>query len=125
MLKVLNSVITNRIVYWLLHWIWTPSFLNVTPTSLINRNKYNNSFAAYNNTNNSAFIINIITISCLLTFQTTNPPNNLIANAYKLFRSGILSAKNALLATSKISPSPNYNASPLVRYRYAITLSAA
>ena len=51
-----------------------------TPYSVNKRNIYNNSLTVYNSANNSAFIVNIITVSCLLTLYRIKPPNNLIIN---------------------------------------------
>ena len=59
------------------HVTWQDNPLRVTVTKY---NTYKESLTAYNNTNNSAFIINIITVFCLLTLHKIKPPNNLITN---------------------------------------------
>src|SRR6266704_3202534 len=52
------------------------------------------SFAVYNRVNNSAFILNVVTISCLFALYAISPPNNFIIYPYKL----LLSTNNILLA---------------------------
>ena len=56
------------------------------------------SFTIYNRANNLAFILNIITISCLFTFQVISPLNSFIIYSYKLFLLTKLSINNILLA---------------------------
>ena len=45
------------------------------------RNIYRDSLTVYDNINNSAFIINIVTVSYLLAFHEIKSLNNLIINA--------------------------------------------
>ena len=54
---------------------------NYTFNSVTKRNTYRDSLTVYNNINNSAFIANIVTVSCLLVLHEIKPLNNLIANA--------------------------------------------
>ena len=55
------------------------------------------SFTVYNRANNSASILNVITISCLFALQAIGPLNSFIIYPYKLFLSTELSANNTLL----------------------------
>ena len=63
----------------------------------------------YKKPNNSAFIIDVITIFYLLIFQMINPPKRRMAYPYKLFRSLISSIKEASVTISNLSPPPNLN----------------
>ena len=111
------------------------------------------SFTIYNRANNLASILNIITISCLVTLQAIGPLNSFIMYPYKLFLLMELSANNTLLAQINdcaslllslllscpllcillslpllfiLSLSPlQWIALLLMLYRYQITLSAA
>ena len=56
------------------------------------------SFTICNRANNLAFILNIITISCLFALYIISPLNSFIMYPYKLFLLTELSINNALLA---------------------------
>jgi len=56
------------------------------------------SFTIYNRANNSASVLNVVTIPCLFTLQAIGPPNSFIIYPCELFLSTELSANNALLA---------------------------
>ena len=56
------------------------------------------SFTIYNRANNSASMLNIITIPYLFALQAVSPPNSFIIYPYKLFLLMELSANNTLLA---------------------------
>jgi hypothetical protein len=64
---------------------------------------YIDSLAAYASASSSALIINVITVFCLLARQLISPPKSFMANAYELLRSVLLLAKDASLATTKLS----------------------
>jgi hypothetical protein len=64
---------------------------------------YIDSLAACASANSSASIIDIITVSCLLARQPISLLKSFMANACELLRSVLLSAKNASLATTKLS----------------------
>jgi len=55
------------------------------------------SFAIYNRANNSASILDVITIPYLFALQAISPLNSFIIYPYELFLSTELSANNALL----------------------------
>jgi hypothetical protein len=55
------------------------------------------SFTVYNRANNLAFILDIITVFCLFTFQAIGPLNSFIMYPYELFLSTELSVNDALL----------------------------
>jgi len=55
-------------------------------------------FTVCNRANNSASMLNVITIPCLFALQAISPLNSFIIYPYKLFLSTELSANNALLA---------------------------
>jgi len=56
------------------------------------------SFAVYNRANNSASVLNIVTIPCLFALQAIGPLNSFIIYPYELFLLIELSANNASLA---------------------------
>jgi len=56
------------------------------------------SFAVCNRANNSASVLNIVTISCLFALYVIGPPNSFIMYPCKLFLSTELSTNDALLA---------------------------
>jgi len=56
------------------------------------------SFAIYNRANNSASVLNVITVPYLFALQAIGPLNSFIIYPYELFLSTELSANNALLA---------------------------
>ena len=56
------------------------------------------SFTVYNRANNSASILDVITIPCLFALYIISPPNSFIIYPYKLFLLTELSVNNALLA---------------------------
>jgi len=56
------------------------------------------SFTVCNRANNSASILNVITVPCLFALQVIGPLNSFIMYPYKLFLSTELSANNASLA---------------------------
>jgi hypothetical protein len=55
------------------------------------------SFTIYNRANNSASVLNVITISCLFALQVISPLNSFIMYPYKLFLSTELFINDALL----------------------------
>ena len=54
-------------------------------------------FTVYNRANNSASMLNVVTIPCLFAFQAIGPLNSFIMYPYELFLLTELSANNALL----------------------------
>jgi len=54
-------------------------------------------FAVCNRANNSASMLNVVTIPYLFALQAIGPPNSFIMYPYKLFLSTELSANDALL----------------------------
>jgi hypothetical protein len=50
-----------------------------------------------------ASVVDVIIVSCLLARQPISPPKSFMANAYELLRSILLPAKDASLATTKLS----------------------
>jgi len=56
------------------------------------------SFTVCNRANNSAFILNVVTISCLFAFHAISSLNSFIIYPYELFLLMELSANDALLA---------------------------
>jgi len=56
------------------------------------------SFTIYNRANNSAFMLNVITIPCLFALQAISPLNSFIIYPCELFLLTELSANDALLA---------------------------
>jgi hypothetical protein len=62
--------------------------------------------AAYASANNSALVINVIIVSCLLVRQPISPLKSFITNAYKLLQLVLLLAKDASLAITKLSWPP-------------------
>jgi len=56
------------------------------------------SFAIYNRANNSASVLDVITIPYLFTLQAISPPNSFIIYLYKLFLLTELSINNTSLA---------------------------
>jgi len=56
------------------------------------------SFAVYNRANNSASMLNVVTIPCLFALQAIGPLNSFIIYPCELFLSTELSANNASLA---------------------------
>ena len=107
--KTANSEFTRRIVWLLSYWIRTLSLSNITLNSLRSLLRYSASLIVYNKPSNSAFIINVVTVSCLLIFYAISPPNRRIAYPYKLFRFIVLLVNNVFNAISKSSPPPNLN----------------
>jgi hypothetical protein len=67
---------------------------------------YIDSLAACASASNSALVIDVITVSCLLARQPISPPKSFMANAYELLRLVLLSAKDASLAITKLSWPP-------------------
>ena len=63
----------------------------------------------YENPNNSVFIINVVTVFYLFTFQVINPPKRRIVYLYKLFQLFISSIKEAFIIISNSSFPPNLN----------------
>jgi hypothetical protein len=55
-----------------------------------------------------ASIVDVIIVSFLLACQPISPPKSFMANACKLLRSVLLLAKDASLATTKLSWPPKY-----------------
>ena len=60
-----------------------PDFIvfNCAPNSVIRRDTYMDFLIVYDHINNSVFIINVVTVSCLLALHEIKPLNNLIINA--------------------------------------------
>ena len=112
----LNIIVLNTNLFFL---------LKITPNSLMSLLKYKVSLVVYNKLNNSAFIIDTITIFYLFTFQIINPPKRRIAYPCKLFRLLILSAKEASVTVFNSSPPPNLNPNIQVLNKQLITLFAA
>ena len=81
--------------------------MSVTPNFLKNLIKYKVSFMGYEKPNNSAFIINVMTVLYLFIFQIINPPNRCIVYFCESFRSLILLAKEAFVMISNSFPPPN------------------
>jgi len=81
------------------HYIVIISLGSLIYSSFSNRNINKASFITYNSVRSLASIVDIITISYLLTFYIIKPPNNLIVYPYELFLSIILSINEVLLAT--------------------------
>jgi hypothetical protein len=63
---------------------------------------YIDSLAACASASNFASIVNVIIVFCLLARQPISPLKSFMANACKLLRLVLLSAKNASLATTKL-----------------------
>ena len=63
----------------------------------------------YKKFNNSAFIIDMVTVFYLFTFQAINPLKRYIIYPYKLFRSFISFAKEAFITIFNLSPPLNLN----------------
>jgi hypothetical protein len=59
--------------------------------------------AACASASSSALVVDVVTVSCLLARQPISPPKSFMANACELLRSILLSAKDASLATTKLS----------------------
>jgi len=91
------SSIISWSVYILLHLIIKGLFRRnvITLNSLLIKIA---SFAIYNRANNSASMLNVITIPCLFALQAIGPLNSFIMYPCKLFLLTELSANNALLA---------------------------
>jgi hypothetical protein len=64
---------------------------------------YIDSLAACASASSSALIFDVIIVSCLLARQPISPPKSFMANACEFLRSVLLLAKNASLATTKLS----------------------
>ena len=56
------------------------------------------SFTVYNRANNSASVLDVVTVPCLFTLQAIGPPNSFIIYSCELFLSTELSANDASLA---------------------------
>src|SRR5436190_14146559 len=73
---------------------------------------------------NSASVLDVVTVFCLLAFHAIAPSNNSIIYPCELLRSSILSVNDALLAQIKerasLSSPPYLNAFFFVLYRYWI-----
>jgi hypothetical protein len=67
---------------------------------------YIDSLAACASASNSASVIDVIIVSCLLARQFISSLKSFMANACKLLRLVLLSAKDASLATTKLSWPP-------------------
>src|SRR5436190_22459970 len=89
------------------------------------------SLAVCDRASNSASVLDVVTVFCLLAFHAIAPPKSSIIYSCELLRSNVLSANGASLAQMKeraslLSLSPPYlNAFPFVLYRYWIVRSAA
>jgi hypothetical protein len=59
--------------------------------------------AACASASNSASVVDVVIVSCLLARQPISPPKSFMANAYELLRLVLLLAKDASLATTKLS----------------------
>src|SRR5204863_5150500 len=73
---------------------------------------------------NSASVLDMMTVFCLLAFHAIAPSNNSIIYPYELLRSSVLSVNDASLAQIKerasLSSSSYLNAFPFMLYRYWI-----
>ena len=87
----------------------TFSLSRIIPNSLRNLLGYKAFLMVYEKPNNSAFIINVVTVFYLFTFQTINPLKRRMAYPYKLFRSLILSIKESSVIIFNLSFPPNLN----------------
>ena len=63
----------------------------------------------YKKPNNSAFVINVVTVFYLFIFQIINPLKKRMAYPYKLFRSLILFVKEVFITIFNLSPPSNFN----------------
>jgi hypothetical protein len=63
---------------------------------------YIDSLAVCASASNSALVVNVVIIFCLLVRQFISPPKSFMANAYKLLRSVLLLTKDASLAITKL-----------------------
>ena len=99
-----NSEFIRRIVWSLLYWILIFLLSNIILNSLRSLLRYSASLVICDKPSNSAFIINIITVSCLLAFHVINPPNNRIIYLYEFFRFIILSVKDIFNVIFNSSP---------------------
>ena len=63
----------------------------------------------YKRPNNSAFIIDVVTVFYLFTFQAINPLKRRIVYPYELFWSLILSVKKASITISSLFLPPSLN----------------
>jgi len=82
-------------------------------------------FAIYNRANNSASMLNVITIPCLFALQAIGPLNSFIIYPYELFLLTELSANNASLAqiNNYALPLPSLPSSrPLLRIPLSLPL---
>jgi hypothetical protein len=64
---------------------------------------YIDSLVVYTSVSNSASVVDVVIIFCLLARQLINPLKGFMANACELLRLVLLSAKDASLATIKLS----------------------
>ena len=76
----------------------------------------------YKSFNNSAFIIEMVTVFYLFTFQVINPLKRRMVYPCELFHLFILSVKEASVAISNLSPPPNLNPNVRVLNKKLITL---
>ena len=83
--------------------------LRVILNSLKSLLKYKAFLVVYEKFNNSVFIINIITVFYLFTFQIINPLKKRMAYPCELFRLFILSVKEASVIMSNLFPPLNLN----------------
>jgi hypothetical protein len=67
---------------------------------------YINSLAACASASNSASVVDVVIVFCLLVRQLISPPKSFIANACKLLRLVLLLAKDASLAITKLFSPP-------------------
>ena len=77
---------------------------------VIRRDIYRDSLAACDSANNSVFIVNVVMVFCLLVFYEIKPLNNLIVNAWELFRFKVLFTNEALFIILRLLKSPKYKA---------------
>ena len=87
----------------------TFSLLRVILNSLRNLLQYKVFFIICERLNKSVFIMNVVTVFYLFTFEVINPLKRRMVYPYKLFWLLILSAKEAFVAIFNLSSPPNLN----------------
>src|SRR6266571_2003955 len=100
-----RSFVINLAVFSIISWsVWVLSQLIIKGLFSLNVIALNNllikiaSFAVCDKANNLAFILNVVTISCLFALQAIGPLNSFIMYPCKLFLLMELSINNASLA---------------------------
>src|SRR5436190_6345003 len=124
----MNSFVTSLRVWLLSHLITNGSF-SCKVRAFRSQLMKIASLAVCDRASNSASVLDVVTVFCLLAFHAIAPPNNSIIYPCELLQSSVLSANDASLAQIKeralLSSSPYLNVFPFVPYRYWIIQSAA